>query len=774
MRWLINGSIGFLVGLSWGIPVCFATSEVQPVLSPLTQLNPQAPHQPLPLLKQPLQQPLKPEQLPAKPTVNIVRSAEEIRLKLDRIPTTNEGTLSIFLDQTDVTSQVVITGSELVYRSQLLPLAPGEHVLTVYVVKSPEQWTVLETFVLKVDATSTTAETPNQSSSQQPATSQPEPSRSANPSPETPKPSEKPASEAPKPAAPSTRAEDLKLTPKLNVNFKSQVAEARTPDAGRSERPTFADLAFTGGLAAQYQRGDLNIQANFNLAGSTNQQEALRFKDLKEAAPRIDLSDYLLDVKVGNAQFTVGHQCYGNHPFLLDNLCSRGLTSKIQLSKRVDLSIAHISTTSLVGFDNFLGIERQNNTLTAATLGVQLLDNPAGGVRLETTLMRGSRQPISNFNLGEVVDAEESQGFGVRLFGTDSSGRLKVDAGFVRSRFTNPTTDPQLVDNLNVVKVQPVTRNAWFIETNYDLLKKVRLDATRTLDLSFNFRHERIDPQFGTVGANVTADQLRTHLGVNATIAGATVQFQAEQSEDNLANIPTILKTKTHNLTLNINAPLQTILNSNNKLLPTLTYSFQRTHQFGANQPIQELSGFDPSKIPDQLTTSHKFGATWSIDTFSLSYQYSNTFQDNRQPTRELADFKTINHQFSLAWQVNPRLNLAVGYTFTSAQSFEQGITRFTSSPTLSINWVMFPNLTLAFNYNRTDDTDSLNQKITRATNLEALLTWQFKLHSFGREISASAFIRYGRQSTIARDHVFNLDTDATIQTVSAGLSFSF
>ena len=86
----------------------------------------------------------------------------------------------------------------------------------------------------------------------------------------------------------------------------------------------------------------------------------------------------------------------------------------------------------------------------------------------------------------------------------------------------------------------------------------------------------------------------------------------------------------------------------------------------------------------------------------------------------------------------------------------------------------MFPNLTLAFNYNRTDDTDSLNQKITRATYFEALLTWQFQMNSLGREIPASAFIRYGAQSTIARDHLFNVDTNAKIQTVSAGLNFSF
>jgi hypothetical protein len=44
--------------------------------------------------------------------------------------------------------------------------------------------------------------------------------------------------------------------------------DARTGNAGQSERPTFADIAFTGGIAAQYQRGNLNLQTNINLSGA--------------------------------------------------------------------------------------------------------------------------------------------------------------------------------------------------------------------------------------------------------------------------------------------------------------------------------------------------------------------------------------------------------------------------------------------------------------------------------------------------------------------------
>jgi hypothetical protein len=86
---------------------------------------------------------------------------------------------------------------------------------------------------------------------------------------------------------------------------------------------------------------------------------------------------------------------------------------------------------------------------------------------------------------------------------------------------------------------------------------------------------------------------------VNVAIASATIQLQANQSKDNLANIPTVLKTRTRNLSLSVNAPLQTVLNTNNNLLPTLTYGFQRTHQLDVNRPIEDLSRFDALEIPD-------------------------------------------------------------------------------------------------------------------------------------------------------------------------------
>jgi hypothetical protein len=134
-------------------------------------------------------------------------------------------------------------------------------------------------------------------------------------------------------------------------------------------------------------------------------------------------------------------------------------------------------------------------------------------VRLETVWMKGSRAAVNNFNVGEIVDAEKSEGVGVRVTGNDDTGRFKADAGFANSTFTNVTAnDPQLNAGLDIVPQDVVNKNAWYAEASYDLLKDIPLggDSSRTLSATINVRTERIDPQFGTLGASIQADRLQT------------------------------------------------------------------------------------------------------------------------------------------------------------------------------------------------------------------------------------------------------------------------
>ncbi len=716
-----------------------------------------------------------------------LKVGEVLRVKVPQLPPNPDGKIAVLLGSTDITSQVEIEGNELVYRSSLIPLNVGTQTLTVYQ-KSPNRWQTLATFNIKVEPGSAPAQTATrggtntESSSPAdpipPATTTP-PAATTPPATATTTP---PAGATPpttatttSPAGTTPPAKANTFTPKLAVNVKSQLLENRSPDAGSSQRPTFFDINFNGGLTTENQIDKINLKTKFTIVGTTFQPEALRFGELQAAASQIDLSEYAIELNDGNNQFTIGNQCFGNHPFLLNNLCSRGLSAKVKLNDFSDLSVARVSSTAIVGFDNIFGLNRNENTLEGVILGLQLARNQNGGVRLETTWMNGNRAPVANFNVGEVIDAEKSEGVGVRLTGNDDTGRLKTDAGFANSTFTtNADNDPELNEGLAVVPLEVASKSAWYAEASYDLIKDLKLDRNRTLSAGINFRTERIDPLFGTLGTNIQADLLQTQYALNLNIAGATAQFQQSLSNNNIASLPNLLRTDNRNTNINLTVPLQTFLQNSNSLLPTVTYGIQQTNQVGSIASTAGGGFNNPAQIPDQANTTQQVGLDWSIGSINLNYKYISALQDNRQVGQENADTRNFTHQVSTSWQATPQLRFNLGYNFVNANNLEQQITRFTNSPTVGMSWEFKPGTVFAFNYNRSDDSDSIGQAFNRGESLEFLLTWSFKLDSLGREIPGSTFIRYGKQSTLNLNSQNSINTNATIDTISAGLSLSF
>ncbi len=688
-----------------------------------------------------------------------IKTGEVLRVKVDLFNLNQP--IAVFLGDIDVTAKIKIEGQELVYQSNLLPLPVGEQPLTIYLTKSADNWETLATFLIKVE----------------PAVAQ---------SPTLPdKDSTAPGKDSTAPSSPSETAKSsdniFTVKPKFTANLKSQLFEKRTADAGASQRPSALDLSFTGGLASKYKSGSTTIEGNFNVIGSTFLPDALRFNQLQGRASQFDLSEYIVDLTDTGNKFSIGHVCVGNHPLLFNNLCTRGLAGKVQLNDFADISVGRISTTKVVGFENILGVERSANTLTGASLGLQVMNNAADGVRLETTLFGGSRLPEAGFDVGEVVDAEESNGIGWRLTGTNDTGRWKADAGFARSTFANITAnDPQLTGGLNIAPLQPVTKNAWYAETNYELLKDLPLDAKRKLSLNANLRVEQADPQFGTIGATVNADRLQTQYGLNATIAGATVQLQQTNFEDNIVNVPNLLKTKNRSTIVGLTFPLQSFLEIKSPFLPTVSYNYQQTSQLGSIAAAQN-GGFNlTSQIPDLSSAIHKLGLSWDTPEIIFNYKFSSAVDDNRQLGRENADFRRINHQVSVDLKPSPQLRFNLGYNFTNSLNVEQNLTRFTNSPTIGASWDFKPDTTLAFNYNRSNDTDSRGQSSTDENGLELLLTWNFRSNFLvggasqdeNRENPGSVFLRYGRQSAQNRSGIIN--TDKTIDVINTGISWSF
>jgi hypothetical protein len=717
-----------------------------------------------------------------------LRVGDILRVKVRGLPP-QPGGIAVWLGNIDITSQIEIDGDELVYRSNLVPLNIGEQTLTVYQLQSADIWDTLATFQIKVNPTLAKAPTPAPETKPLPSTAESSPPSTAikpsssttekppasSPTETTPPPTEKPPASSTPETTPPVAKSNFTVIPKYSINLKSQLLENRSPDAGASQRPTFVTGDFTGGLSSEYKIDKATLKGKFTIVGTTFQPESLRFGEIQGRASQIDLSEYAVEFSDENNQFAIGNLCFGNHPFLLNNLCTRGLSAKVKLNQFSDLSVARLSSTSIVGFENIFGLERNENTLEGAILGLQLARNQNAGVRLETTWMTGSRAPVANFNVGEIVDAEKSSGVGVRLTGGDDTGRIKADAGFANSTFTSlPANDPELSQGLNDVPLEPANKNAWYAEASYDLLKDIKLDRDRTLSASINFRTERIDPQFGTLGTSLQADKLETQYSLNMNIAGATAQFQQNFSNNNIANVPTLLKTNNRNTNINLTFPLQTFLQDKNQLLPTVTYGIQHTNQSGSVTSAVGGGFNNPAQIPNQFNTTHQVGLDWTVGTVNFNYKYANAVQDNRQVGQENADTRNITHQVSTSWQASPQLRLNLGYNFINAANFGQQITKFTNSPTLGVSWEFVPGTLAAFNYNRSDDSDSLGQAFNRGESLELLLTWNFKLNSLGQEIPGSTFIRYGKQSTINQNRQNNVNTNASIDTISAGLSLSF
>jgi hypothetical protein len=718
-----------------------------------------------------------------------LKVGEVLRVKVPQLPSNPTGKIAVWLGNIDITSQIEIDGDELVYRSSLIPLNIGEQTLTVYQLQSEDRWDTLATFQLKVNPNLAQASTPSSSISESAPTPETKPSSStpettppatetkpsSSTSETTPSATETKPSSSTSETTPPAAKPNFTVIPKFSINLKSQLLENRSPDAGVSQRPTFVTGDFTGGLSSEYKIDKATLKSKFTIVGTTFQPEALRFGEIQERASQIDLSEYAVEFSDENNQFAIGNLCFGNHPFLLNNLCTRGLSAKVKLDRFSDLSVARLSSTSVVGFENIFGLDRNENTLESAILGLQIAENQNAGVRLETTWMTGSRAPVANFNVGEIVDAEKSSGVGVRLTGGDDTGRLKADAGFANSTFTSlPANDPELSEGLNDVPLEPANKNAWYAEASYDLLKDIKLDRDRTLSASINFRTERIDPQFGTLGASLQADRLETQYALNMNIAGATVQLQQSFSNNNIANIPTLLKTDNRNTNINLTFPLQTFLQNKNQLLPTITYGIQQTKQLGSIAAVVDGGFNNPAQIPDQFNTTHQVGLDWTVGDVNFNYKYASALQDNRQVGQENADTRNITHQFSTSWQASPQLRFNLGYNLVNADDLGQQITRFTQSPTVGVSWEFIPGTLFAFNYNRSDDSDSIGQAFNRGESLEFLLTWNFKINSLGQEIPGSTFIRYGKQSTLNQNRGNNVNTNASIDTISAGLSLSF
>ena len=658
-----------------------------------------------------------------------IQPDDKLIITLSQSPTMDEGQLRFIIGQTDVTHLTKIVDNTLIYEPQFINLPAGRSDVVIYLVKDQEDWVEIIRLPLQVL-------TPFGFS-------------------------------------------HAEVTPQLNVNLKSQLDEHRSKDAGPEERSTpFTDLSVQGGLSTSHEKEDFNLKTNANILGSTFRGEALRFFEKQDNAPKLDLSDYLVQLSKGYAHLNLGHISFGNHRHLASNINSRGGLMKYNFLDRFDVNVASVYGRTIVGWDNPTGLsDYQDSNITSGFFGMEMFKENPGRLRVETAYLKGKLKPETSFNVGEVVDSEESEGYAFRITSNSFDNRLRADLNYARSTFDNKE-DPQLSENFDVVPSEEVTDDAYFIELSYDIVQNRKIWREQMLSFTLTGRHEKTDPLYRSLGAFVTPDQLFSEIASEAFIGDIGLRFNYSWTEDNLDDIPTLLKMKTRNAGGDLNIPLSSYYQEYSfaKWIPvSLGYGASRVHQFGDNKPSFEDSGFEDSSIPDQVTTSHFFSSQWSIEKWTFGYQFDYSFQDNKQPGREKTDFKNTTHSIIIGFQPLDVLTFNIGLSETDAENKEIRLTSTTRTFTFASGWNFWTNWLISGNFSFTDNLDSNRQTSGDAYTTELQLTRQYQLPAFwGKTLPGSAFLRYNLNSNYISDNVFDFSSDVRVSTISCGINFSY
>lgn len=562
--------------------------------------------------------------------------------------------------------------------------------------------------------------------------------------------------------------------PKLDLASKARFDEGARGDAPPSARPTYFDGTGRGGFAFDATRGAFKADGQFNATGSSFRNEALRFGELGERAPKVDLADYVVNLRYGGTTLAFGHVSYGNNPLLLAGYGSRGLTLARKFGERFDVSVNAMNGTSIVGYDDFFGFTSAQHRIHGATAGLELIGGRPGALRLELAALDAKLESRSNFNSGEVPDAEENRGLGLRLSGSTAGKRVRGDAVFARSRYVNPF-DPQLAQGGELQAVKRATASGRQLDFAVDVVQNSkRWSETQPLTVTLSAHHQRVEPLYKSIGASSSPDQQLNRAALAAQFGAAQLQLSGTRQEDNLDDVPTILKTRTDSAAANLALPLAQWFGADGaSWWPQASYTLQSVRQRAINAPVTADSGIAASHRPDQSNRSHQAALNFTRGAFNFGYSIQRSTQDNRQPGRENADFESLGHQLSFGLRLSETLNFNLGANTNRNFSREKDLTTTTRGGHGGFDWQLLDGVTLAANAGRTLGGDARDLTSSSNNNAQAQLTWRFGIPAYGRKLPGQVFVRYVRNESASRDSAFGLSTSGASWAWDAGLSLS-
>lgn len=572
-------------------------------------------------------------------------------------------------------------------------------------------------------------------------------------------------------SAPSSTNFDAKVT----LNLKGQVHEGASGTTKSGTRPKFQDFNLTSALALEGKPFGFDVKSSANLAGVSQRKQALRFGIDANEAQKVDLNDYKTEFARGDLKFALGHLSYGNHPLLLNNRDSRGITLGYAVAPWLDVSGSAIRASSVVGFDDFFGLSTVDHRIYAATLGVELQPSKRGLIRGELIFMDAKAMPEANFNQGQIPDAEQSRGLGVRLSTADPEGRWRADTLFARSRYLNPT-HPELAQGSPLVPINAETRDAYQADAMYLVVKDAAWFGERwktTLRAIGHYAYA--EPLFKSLGASFIADQQMLRYGGEGKLGDVELKFAASRKNDNVTTIPTILKTGTYERDAQLTVPLPQLLGTSEKpsnAWPQVQLQSLRARQYTLRIP--DGTNARSSFWPDQINRTQKATLNWSYDPFTVGYNLEFAHQDNRQPERDRADFLIQTHGLTLAWRVNDKLAINSGYNRSRNFSYEKTQATYNNGGTFNIDWQMSDRWSLKLDYSKTLAFDSLDEQYSNVASAAIQVARKFEIEQFGKKFPGQLFVRAGQSNNRALDNVVKQVLKGKQTLVQTGLSLNF
>lgn len=651
------------------------------------------------------------------------RSAS-VELALSRPPSGPEGQLRVFLGTVDVTDLFVVDGTTLRTRPDAAALPAGQHELVVQLAPPEGEWRELGRFQLKI----------------------------LHPG----------------------GFQQAEVTPLIQLDGQGQPDEGHDPADTAPQRETFFDTTARLGLRTEHGRDGLTLTSEIETLGVTYQQDALRFGSEGDDAPRYDLARYHVQLATRAVTLEAGDVVIGAQPQLVEGFASRGLRAAWRPTGWITVTAAGVNGTSIVGWDNVFGLSRSEHRVLTGTVGLELLPSRPGALSLAATWLDASILPLSGFTQGAVTDAEESHGWGVRLRASDAAHRLQLDAGYSESTFTNPD-DPGLSQGVELVPVAEVTSAARFARLTYQLLRGVRLSDTQQLNLNLGYRHERAEPLYRSPTAFTQADLDRHRLETNGTIGPVSLAASYTRSDDNLDDIASILTTATRDADANLALPLDRLLapSRSSPWWPTVSLGWRRSRQYGVGTPVN--GGFDPSHIPDQLTTGASAGLSWQGARWRAGYRYAGNDQDNRQPGREHADFTTASHAVSCGLSPGGGFDLGLDLALEDAANVERDETEETVRVSGSVRWEIGAGHALDLRASHTETDNDATGASRHDVEGDATWSWRLQLGTLGgMPLSGRLFLRYSNRQGRTEDPTFDLFDHRLLWTVTTGVNLSW